>query len=145
MRGDSGFSLVELMVVVAIMAILASVSIPAYINYKNRSIQSEAVEALQRANMDQGSFWAEHNRYAGTIGLLASFGNTSSVTSYPTPNLYRISITHASATGFGVLAARTIHGQANTLSFTVTPSTQFGTMSVSDAGLGYSVFKWIFE
>jgi type IV pilus assembly protein PilE len=89
---ESGFSLVELMVVVAIMAILASVATPAYINYQNRSIQSEAIEAVLRAKMDQESYWAENNTYADTIGCLASFGNDCDVTSYTTPNGYVVSV-----------------------------------------------------
>ena len=72
---ESGFTLVELMIVVAIVAILAAVATPAYINYQNRARQMEGIEALLRAKMDQQAFYAEYGRYANTIGCLHSFGH----------------------------------------------------------------------
>ncbi|AXA33058.1 type IV pilin protein [Francisella adeliensis] len=51
MQNKKGFSLVELMVVIAIIAILASVGIPMYNNYTLRSHRSEAqAELLSAAN-----------------------------------------------------------------------------------------------
>ncbi len=71
----SGFTLVELMVVTAIIGILAAVAVPAYVNYINRAKQSDAVIALMKAKMEQENFWADdfRFRYAGTIGCLPSF------------------------------------------------------------------------
>ena len=46
LRGKGGFTLTELMVVVAIVAILAVVATPAYINYINRTKQGQAVGFL---------------------------------------------------------------------------------------------------
>ena len=74
MHKEAGFSLVELMIIVAIMGILAAVAIPAYINYINRAKQGEAISALMTAKLDQETFWADEYRYASTIGCLASFG-----------------------------------------------------------------------
>ena len=51
MQNKKGFSLVELMFVIAIIAILASVGIPIYNNYTLRSHRSEAqAELLSAAN-----------------------------------------------------------------------------------------------
>ena len=60
MSKESGFTLVELMIVIAIVAILAAVATPAYINYQNRARQTEGIEALLRAKMDQQAFYAEN-------------------------------------------------------------------------------------
>ncbi len=145
MNRESGFSLVELMVIIAIVAILASVATPAYINYVNRSKQTEAVEALLRAKMDQEAFFAENNRYASTICLLSSFGNTN-ITTFSTPSLYRISVAAGANTfKFQINAARTIRGQANTLSIMVSANTQNAPINVGKTGLNYSVFNWLFN
>jgi len=78
MMNSKGYTIVELLVTMAIIAILAAVAVPSYVNYRHRASQGDAVEALLRAKMDQELFWADNNRYANTIGCLYSFGNTCS-------------------------------------------------------------------
>lgn len=84
--GDAGFSLIEMMVAVAIVAVLASVATPAYINYRDRAYQNEGVDALLRARLDQEKFRAEKFRYADTVGCLASFGGDCKQTTSTTPH-----------------------------------------------------------
>lgn len=56
MQKFKGFSLVELMVVIAIIAILASVAIPMYNNYLLRNHRSEAIAELLSASNAADSF-----------------------------------------------------------------------------------------
>lgn len=138
---QAGFTLVELMVIVAIVAVLAAVATPAYVNYINRARQSEAVEALMRAKMDQEAFWADNNSYAGTIGCLASFGNNCANTTYSTPGNYQISIANANTNTFNIRAQKSINGNNDILhvSNTITrPKVD------TPYAIKWSLFDWLF-
>jgi type IV pilus assembly protein PilE len=58
-----GFSLVELMVVVLILAILAAVAIPAYGRYAYRARRVDGQELLLRIANAQERFYATNNHY----------------------------------------------------------------------------------
>jgi type IV pilus assembly protein PilE len=73
MKRQAGVTLIELMIVVAIVAILSSVGIPAYRDYTIRARLSEAHTALssQRVRMEQ--FYQDMRTYDGacTAGTVA--------------------------------------------------------------------------
>lgn len=52
MKKQSGFTLIELMIVVAIVAILAAIALPAYQNYTKKAKYSELVTALSAVKID---------------------------------------------------------------------------------------------
>ena len=144
-RWKAGFTLVELMIVVAICAILASVAIPAYVNYINRAKQTDAVSALMQAKIDQEVFWADNNyipkRYANTIGCLASFGGNCANATWVTANSYRISVATASSQTFRIIALKTVGGTVDRLSVT---DMQERPVVERPNALKWSLFKWIF-
>lgn len=142
LRPKEGFTLVELMIIVAICAILASVAIPAYVNYINRAKQTEAVEALMQAKFDQEVFWADAYRYADTIRCLPSFGsNCANANPWVTTNSYRIWVTNADAQHFQIKAKRTVAGGDDNL--TVSDLLVRPSVDTPDA-LKWSLFKWLF-
>lgn len=66
-RRDQGFTLIELMVTVAIIGILASIAVPAFINYQNRSKRSEAYANLAAIAKLEKSYFTEFNAYVPTV------------------------------------------------------------------------------
>jgi type IV pilus assembly protein PilE len=61
---ERGFSLIELMIVVAIVAIIATFAFPSYRQHVIRSNRTDATSALLRMAADQEKFYIQNNRYA---------------------------------------------------------------------------------
>lgn len=59
----TGFTLIEVMIVVAIIGILASIAYPSYTEHVRRARRSDAQSALLQANQHMQRFYAAHNRY----------------------------------------------------------------------------------
>jgi len=73
-----GFTLIELMIVVAIIGILAAIAIPNFIRFQARSKQSEAKTNLKAIFTGQRSFFGERDLYsavAANIGFAPERGN----------------------------------------------------------------------
>jgi prepilin-type N-terminal cleavage/methylation domain-containing protein len=64
----SGFTLMELMIVVAIIGILAAVAIPVYMGYVKRSKAAEAFTLLQGIREKEEAYFAEFKRYTDDLG-----------------------------------------------------------------------------
>lgn len=73
-----GFTLLELMIVVVIIAILASFAVPAYQRYGQRARRADGKELLMRVAAAQERFYTNFNRYAtDPLSAATSLGMTT--------------------------------------------------------------------
>jgi len=66
-KNNFGFTLIELMIVVAIIGVLAAVAVPNYSRYQAQARQTEAKIMLSAVYTSERSFQAEHNSYSCCI------------------------------------------------------------------------------
>ena len=66
-RKSKGFTLIELMIVVAIIGILAAIAIPNFLKFQCKSKQSEAKTNLSGIFTAEKSFFGEYNTYGSDL------------------------------------------------------------------------------
>ncbi len=74
---SSGFTLIELMVVVALIGILAAIAVPAYQEYARKARRADAKNALIALQLQQEKWRASNIRYTTTLADLNWLLSTS--------------------------------------------------------------------
>jgi type IV pilus assembly protein PilE len=89
-RKIRGFTLIELMVVLAIVAILAAIAIPSFGNQVRKSRRADAMTTIQDAQLKLERWRVDHANYAGS-GITfpaSSYYNFTITAAAGTPNNY---------------------------------------------------------
>ena len=87
-KNEKGFTLIELMIVIAIIGILAAIAIPQFSAYRTRSFNAAATADIRNAATAQEAYFVDHSIYAGavdditgaTYGLFLSSNVTLAIT-----------------------------------------------------------------
>lgn len=119
---QKGFTLIELMIVVAIIGILAAVALPAYQDYTVRSRVSEGLVMASAAKVAVQDVLANGNPQADANGYRTGFTEISAAANNTTRNVAGITIDPAT----GVITVTTT-AAAGAGTFTITPNSPPGT------------------
>jgi type IV pilus assembly protein PilA len=82
LRSQAGFSLIELMIVVAIIGILATIAVPNFQKFQSKSRMTEGKGYLAAIYSGENSFYAEWNQFADClegVGVIAATGPSALV------------------------------------------------------------------
>ena len=69
-KNEKGFTLIELMIVIAIIGILAAIAIPQFSAYRTRSYNSSANADLRNACTAQEAYFVDEGTYTSSVGNL---------------------------------------------------------------------------
>lgn len=74
---DQGFTLIELMIVVAVIAIISSIAYPSYQQYVDRAIVEDARAALLSTAHSLERCYSTNNSYTGCVAVIPTLDSRS--------------------------------------------------------------------
>lgn len=120
MHRQSGFTLIEVMIVVVIIGILASIAFPSYQEYVMRGNRAEGQALLVDAAARQERYFSQNITYADTVAKLNMTADS--------PNKhYTLAVTNADSTSY-TLTAQAQGSQASR-------DTKCGNLTLTSAGV----------
>lgn len=80
---DEGFTLIELMVVVMIIAVLIAIAIPSFLGFRSSAQDRSAQSELRNVLLAEKAFWLDNGDYTETTGDITSFEPNANIAAAP--------------------------------------------------------------
>ena len=84
LKRDEGFTLIELMVVVMIIAVLIAIAIPSFLGFRSSAQDRSAQSELRNVLLAEKAFWLDNGDYTETAGDITAFEPNAVVNADPT-------------------------------------------------------------
>ncbi|OQX66084.1 MAG: hypothetical protein B5M55_01365 [Desulfococcus sp. 4484_242] len=94
-RGEKGFTLIELMIVIAIIGILAAIAIPQFSSYRKRAFNSAAQSDLKNAATAEEAYYVDNQTYGANANLDLNTSENVTLTATGDGNTYKIVAYHS--------------------------------------------------
>jgi len=139
---QQGFTLIELMIVVAIIGILAAVALPAYQDYTKRAKLSEVILAASACRTTITEIYQSGNA-SSAPGINGWGCEAGAGTSNPSVTTKYVSAITTDANGVVTVTAQGFgDSQIDTMVVTLIPLSAAGTAAVFATDVGKAVFGW---
>ena len=101
---NNGFTLIEMMIVVAVIGIIAAIAVPSYSQYMFDARRTDAIAFLSEVAGEQQRYFSENNEYATAMSDLG-YGTADT---FPSPEAhYTISVSNPNGEANGYLLSAT--------------------------------------
>jgi len=101
-KNNKGFTLVELMIVIAILGILGSVAYPSYLSHVKKANRADGIDSLLALAGRMEEYYMNNDTYVGATVNAAGTGTVGS--NKTSDDLYTLSITSATAIAYSLAA-----------------------------------------
>lgn len=127
-----GFTLIELMIVVAVIGILAAIALPSYQNYIQKSRRTDAKTAVLDLASREERYLSVNNTYTVSATALGYSSGFPLAVNSSSQSYYNLNVTAATPTSFTAVATPTGSQTADSSCYTYKID-QLGTQSNLDA------------
>jgi len=159
-RREEGFTLIELMVVVLIIAILIAIAIPTFLGARRRAQDRQAQSNIRNALLAEKTYYTDKQAYTSTSASLADIEssltfNTAPTTADASARQVGVTLPVASNTDIVCIGSKSKSGSvflisdvasATTSTTGATPATSCPTalsdLTATGAGAGWSKTSW---